>query len=183
MCFLSDFRMRSVLRLFAHLSYCFNTTKRQFLTSMTWVAVGCFSKVVATFNQVGGSFNLFMAIIGDVWIIPPFRIWSYHGWPSTQPNRIAHNLAAHHRAAHNPADNPFSFLNSSLGFAGGKYYQKIIIPVFRLVLLNFAIPGNFPHILFYSYIFSCFLQVGLLLQSGSASVRELVDSQSCCKLI
>ena len=21
--------------------------------------------------------------------------WPYHGWPSTQPNRIAHNLAAH----------------------------------------------------------------------------------------
>ena len=26
-----------------------------------------------------------------------------HGWPSTQPNRNTHNLAAHHRAAHNPA--------------------------------------------------------------------------------
>ena len=26
-----------------------------------------------------------------------------HRWPSTQPNRIAHNLAAHHRAAHNLA--------------------------------------------------------------------------------
>ena len=25
------------------------------------------------------------------------------GWPSTQPNRISHNLAAHHRAAHNLA--------------------------------------------------------------------------------
>ena len=26
-----------------------------------------------------------------------------HGWPSTQPNRITHNLAAHGRGAHNPA--------------------------------------------------------------------------------
>ena len=26
-----------------------------------------------------------------------------HGWPSTQPNRNTHNLATHHRAAHNPA--------------------------------------------------------------------------------
>ena len=26
-----------------------------------------------------------------------------HGWPSTQPNRITHNLAAHHRATDNPA--------------------------------------------------------------------------------
>ena len=25
-----------------------------------------------------------------------------HRWPSTQPSRIAHNLATHHRAAHNP---------------------------------------------------------------------------------
>ena len=28
-----------------------------------WVGVGGFSKVVATFNHVGGSFNLFMATI------------------------------------------------------------------------------------------------------------------------
>ena len=37
---------------------------------------------------------------------------------------------------------------------------------FRLVLQNFAIPGYFPYILFYRYLFSSsyFLQVGLLLQ-------------------
>ena len=34
-----------------------------------------FSKVVATFNHVGGSFNLFMGTTGDVWIIPSFRLW------------------------------------------------------------------------------------------------------------
>ena len=33
---------------------------------------GGFSKVVATFNHVGGSFNLFMATTGDDWIIPSF---------------------------------------------------------------------------------------------------------------
>ena len=38
------------------------------------VGVGGFSKVVATFNHVGGSFNLFLATTGDVWIIPSFRI-------------------------------------------------------------------------------------------------------------
>ena len=27
---------------------------------------------------------------------------------------------------------PLSFLNSSLGLAGEKYYQKITIPIFRL---------------------------------------------------
>ena len=35
------------------------------------------SWVVATFNHVGGSFDLFMAATGDVWIIPSFRIWGY----------------------------------------------------------------------------------------------------------
>ena len=33
-----------------------------------WVEVGGFSKVVATFNHVGGSFNLFMATTCDIWI-------------------------------------------------------------------------------------------------------------------
>ena len=42
-----------------------------------WVGVGDFSKVVATFNHVGGSFNLFMATTGDVCIIPSFRIRGY----------------------------------------------------------------------------------------------------------
>ena len=32
---------------------------------------------------------------------------------------------------------PFSSLNSSLDFAGGKHYKKITIPLFRLVLQNF----------------------------------------------
>ena len=35
------------------------------------------SWVVATFNHVGGSFNLSMAATRDVWIIPSFRIWGY----------------------------------------------------------------------------------------------------------
>ena len=35
---------------------------------------------------------------------------------------------------------PFSYLNSSLGFAGGKHCQKITIPIFRLVLQIIAIP-------------------------------------------
>ena len=47
------------------------------LSALLWVGVGGFSKVVPTFNHVGGSFNLFMATTGDVWIIPSFRIWDY----------------------------------------------------------------------------------------------------------
>ena len=42
-----------------------------------WVGVGGFSKVVASFNHVGGSFNLYMAVTRGVWIIPSFRIWDY----------------------------------------------------------------------------------------------------------
>ena len=42
-----------------------------------WFGVGGFSKVVATFNHVGGSFYLFMATTEGVWIIPSFRIWDY----------------------------------------------------------------------------------------------------------
>ena len=57
------------------------------------------------------------------------------------------------------ADNNFKciFLHqnvSSFGFAGGKLHQKITIPLFRLVLQNFAIPGCFPYILLYCYLFS-----------------------------
>ena len=49
---------------------------------------------------------------------------------------------------------PFSSLISSLGFARGKHYQKITIPIFRLVLQNFTIPGCFLYILFCRYLFS-----------------------------
>ena len=49
----------------------------QNLVCELWVGVGGFSKVVATFNHVGGSFNPFMVTTGDVWIIPSFRIWGY----------------------------------------------------------------------------------------------------------
>ena len=49
---------------------------------------------------------------------------------------------------------PVCYLDSSLGLAGGKHYQKITISVFRVVLQNLAIPGYFPYILFYHYILS-----------------------------
>ena len=70
---------------------------------------------------------------------------------------------------------PCSFLNSSLGLAGGKHYQKITIPVFKVVLQNFAIPCYFPYILFYGYIPSL-LSSGwfVIVVCGSVSIRELV---------
>ena len=106
---------------------------------------------------VGGSLNLFMATTGDVLNNPIFSslglcaaCWAhfmchYKLWPSS----VSH---------------PFSFPNSSLGLAGGKYYLKITIPVFRVVLQNFAI--QVPFLIFFSIaIFSpYYLLVDLLLQ-------------------
>ena len=150
----------------------------------SWVGIGGLSKVVATQrthdamitsswrrNDVATSFRRLNDVIiascahwapsamwagpliylwpgttGYAWIIPSSRIWDYvlhveqiscaiTNWPTS-------------------VSQPFSSLNSSLGFAGGKHHQKIIIPIFRLIFQNFAIPGCFPHIIFYCYIFS-----------------------------
>ena len=80
----------------------------------------------------------------------------------------------HHELLPTSVSHPFS-LNSSLDFAGGKHYQKITIPIFRLVLQNFAIPDYFPSILFCHYLFSL-LSSGwfVIAVRGSFSVRELV---------
>ena len=48
-----------------------------FLCQILWVGTGGFSRGVATFNHVGGFFNLFMANTGGVWIIQSFRTWGY----------------------------------------------------------------------------------------------------------
>ena len=85
------------------------------------------------------------------------------------------HFMCHHELWPTSASHPLSSLNSCLGFAGGKHYQKITIPILRLVLQNFAIPGCFPYILFYHYLFS-FLTSGwfVIAVYGSISVRELV---------
>ena len=58
---------------------------------------------------------------------------------------------------------PVFSLNSSLGLAGGKYYQKIPIHISRLVLQNFALPGCFSCILFYCYFFSLLSSVWVVI--------------------
>ena len=124
----------------------------------------------------------------------PCGFWVGGGWGLFQGGghlqpcgRVFYSIYGHHRGClNNPCwarfmchhelwptsvSHPFSFLNSSLGLAGGKHYQKITIPIFRLVLQNFLL------IFFSIAIFSpCFLQVGLLLQYGTVSARELVKS-------
>ena len=77
-----------------------------------WVGVGVFSNVVATFNHVGGFFNLFMAttclnnpIFSNLGLCAAcWAHFMYHRelWPTS----VGH---------------PFSFLNSSWGLVGGKY--------------------------------------------------------------
>ena len=112
---------------------------------------------------VGGGWGLFLR-----WWSPSTMWWVLYCFPSTTTggclnNPIFSNVGfyaacwAHFMCLHElwptSASPPFS-LNSSLGLAGGKHNQKITVPVFRLVLQNFALPGCFPCILFYSYLFS-----------------------------
>ena len=139
-----------------------------YFPEVKWLGVGVFSKVVATFNHVGGSFNLFMATTGDVWIITFF---SYLGLCAA----CCAHFICHHELWPTSVSHPFSSLNSPLGFAGGKHYRKITIPIFRFVLQNFALPGCFPYFFFYRYIFSL-LSSGwfVIALCGSISVRELV---------
>ena len=92
--------------------------------NLGWIRVGGvwgFSKVVATFSHVGVSFNILTATTGDVWIIPSFRILGLCA-------ALWAHFMCHHELWPTSASHPFSFLNSSLGLAGGKYYQKITIP-------------------------------------------------------
>ena len=82
---------------------------------------------------------------------------------------------SHHELLPTSASHPFSSRNSYIGFAGRKHYQKTTIPIFSHVLQNFAIPGYFPYILFYRYLFSL-LSSGrfVIAVCGSISVREVV---------
>ena len=72
--------------------------------------------------------------------------------------------ALHHKLWPTSGSHPFSFLNSSLGLAGEKHYQKIIIPAFKIVLQKVTFLIFFSIAIFSPY----FLLVGLLLQYVSA---------------
>ena len=119
------------------------------LSNLCGWSLGAFFKVVATLNHVGKSFNLYMVTTWDVWIIPSFSNLGLYAafW--------AHFMC-HHELWPTSESHPFSCLDSVLGLTGGKHYQKITIPIFRLVLQHFAIPGSFPHIIFCHYLFFLF---------------------------
>ena len=102
-----------------------NTTM---LSEMLWVGVGGFSKVVATFNHVGGSL---------IFLWPP---------PECLNNPIFSNLGlcavcwahfmCHHELWPTLLGHPFSFLNSSWGLTGRKHYQKITTTIFKILLFQ-----------------------------------------------
>ena len=127
-----------------------------------------FSKVVATFNHVGGSFNLFMAATRDVWIIPSFRIWDYvlhvehisyvitncgqHQWVIPSPLAIALQALLEE-------NNTRRLLSLSLDL----FFKILLFQVAFLIFFSVAVFSPY------------FLLVGLLLQSVALfQSRELV---------
>ena len=79
---------------------------------LSWVGVGGLSKVVATFNHVGGSFNLFMVTTGNVFSNLGLcaACWAH--------------FMCHHELWPTSVSHPFSFLNSSLGLARGNITKQ-----------------------------------------------------------
>ena len=112
--------------------------------------VGGFSKVVAIFNHVGGSFNL-------SW---PHRVCLNNPIFSTLGLCAAcwAHFMCHHGLWPTSVSHPFSFLNSSLGLTGGKYYQKNRCPYlldlfFKILLFQAAFLMFFSIAIFSPYFF------------------------------
>ena len=117
--------------------------------------LGGFSKVVATFNQMGGSFNLFMATTRGVWIIPPFQIWGDVLYV-THISCVITNCGQHQWAILSL----FSIaLEALLDENISRKLLLLSLDLFFIILLF-----QVTYILFYRYFLSLRLQVGLLLQ-------------------
>ena len=124
------------------------------------------------------------------WPIKPCIISTMHGspliylWTPLGNNHIFSNLwlcaacwahfMCHHNLWPTSVSHLFSSLNSSLGFAGRKYYQKITIPIFRLVLKKISVTGCFPSIFLSLSFLLTFFWLFVIAVCGSISVRELV---------
>ena len=114
-----------------------------------------------------GPFNLFMATTRDVWIIPSFRIWDY-------VLHVEHISCVITNCGQHQWVIPFPLSIALQALLEENTTTTITIPIFRLVLQNFAIPGCFPYILIYHYLFSL-LSSGLFVFAvcGSISVQWL----------
>ena len=124
--------------------FCSGRSREAFLISFrTWVLRKTVSHAV-NFSHVG-TLIFSRTTTGDVWIIP----FSNLGLCAACWARFM----CHHELWPTSLCHPFLFLNSSFGLAGGERYQKITIPVLRLVPQNFALPGCFYYIIFYRYLF------------------------------
>ena len=131
-----------------------------------WMGVVDFSKVVTTFNYVSGFFNIFMATTGDVWITPSFRIWGY-------VLHVEQHVSS--RIVANISEWSLLFSQWLFGPCWRKQLPENYYPYFRQVIPNFAFQGFIPCILFYPYIATYYLLVGLLLQYMTLfQSRELV---------
>ena len=119
--------------------------------------------------------------LSTMWVGPLIYVWPP---PGCLNNPIFSNLElcaacwahfmCHLELWPTSASHPFSSLNISLSFAGGKHYQKITIPIFRLVLQNFAVPWCFPYIFFLllsflltSFRLVCYCSLWLYFSSGN----------------
>ena len=124
--------------------------------AVTWAGVWGFSKVVATFNHLGGSFNLFMAATGCL----NNPIFSNLGLCAACWARFM----CHHELWPTSVSNPFSFLNSSLGLTGENITRKLLFLslglFFKILLFQDTFLVFFSIAIFSPY----FLQVCLLLQ-------------------
>ena len=127
-----------------------------FGSPLNWVGGGWgFSRVVATFSHVVGSFNIFD---GHHRMCLNNPIFSNLGLSAT----CWVHFVCHHVLRPTSVDHPFSFLNSSWGLTGGKHYQEITIMLhssYSFLWLSFLLTS------------SCWFVTAVC---GSISVRELV---------
>ena len=136
------------------------------------MGVGVFSKVVVTFNQVGGSFNLVKYHQRGCLNNPIFSnlgLYAACGACFVSLQIVAHSSES-------------SLLSQCLFRPSWRKISEnyFCIPIFRLVLQNFAFLGCFPYILFRCYLFAILSSDWFVIAvCGSISIRELVKWLVC----
>ena len=126
------------------------------LVPWMWVGVGDFSKVLATFNHVVGSVNLFMATTGDIWIIPSLRILDYilH---VTHITCVITNFDQHQWAIHSP------FSIALYALLEENTARKLLSLYLDLVFQTLPFNVTFIILFCIAIVYHCFLRFGLVL--------------------